>query len=290
MVNWKRRRFLATLPLLLSPPHAAAVRQQQKNYRIDVVIQAWGIPVFARRGVGQGGGRLHWERQGAQERLRFEFGAASIPARAHGLRQIGYFEETLEEYQGNLVASDYFGFLTAAPGAAPQREALERQVADQARPQYCCAVEGRVEGGKGWFSKSYEAPLPPDAGLGMLGRLKATMRQTLAEICQTACLGGELAGASKTFLGALRAAAYAPTARQTIAYHYGDRRLRLDSQRRGTSEGVLVEATVSGKNRHCFRYLLPASTLPELPDRIEYQPKAWLKLTLVSLATTEESA
>lgn len=160
MANWKRRRFLATLPLLLSPQRAAAIHPQQKNYRIDVVIQAWGIPVFARRGVGQGSGSLHWERHGAEERLRFELGAA----------------------------------------------------------------------------------------------------------------------------------AYAPADCQTIINHSGDRRLCLESRRRGTSEGVLVEATVSGKNRHCFRYLLPASTLPELPDRIEYQPKAWLKLTLVSLATTEESA
>ncbi len=245
--------------------------------------------MFSRRGVGQGRGSLCWQREGEEDRLCFEFGAASIPERAHGLRQMGYFEEALVERDGKLLASEYFGFLTAAPPAAPRREALEGQVADQSRPQYCCAVEGRVHQGKGWFAKSYEAPLPPDAGLGMLARLKDAMRQALADVCRKACLGGETAAAQKTFLGALSAATYAPPDTQSIHYQYGDRQLRLDSRRRRSGRQLFVEATVTGQSRHCFRFELADSGRLELPTRIEYQPKAWLKLTLVSLAEPQEN-
>lgn len=203
------------------------------------MIQPWGIPVSSRRGVGRGRGRLRWQREGEEDRLRFEFGAASIPERAHGLRQIGYFEEALLERDGKLLSSEYVGFFTAAPPAGPRREALEVQVADQSRPQHCCAV--RRPQRRKLFLALYPPPPAP------------------------------------------------PPDTQSIHYQYGDRQLRLDSRRRRSGRQLFVEATVTGQSRHCFRFELADSGRLELPTRIEYQPKAWLKLALVSLAEPQEN-
>jgi hypothetical protein len=102
-------------------------------------------------------------------------------------------------------------------------------------------------------------------------------------------LRGEKAAAQKTFLGALSSSSCAPPDSQSIHYQYGDRQLRLDSRRRRSGRQLFVEATVTGQNRHCFRFELADSGRLELPTRIEYQRRAWLKLALVSLAEPQEN-
>lgn len=277
------RRALICFPIALSGvgQAAAGTGVRTRSYRIDVAIAPLGILLFSRKGVGRGAARLEYRRDGGERRWYFEFGAASCPERVQGIRQMGFFEEELIEADAEICRSRYFGFLTAAPEAAPSREVLEAVKDQQQRPQYCCAVEGKIEGGRSWFAKTYEAPLPADASFETLAGVRRVMQSALEKICGVACRGGTgPLAARRTFLGALAEAVLGDGEQTQTRYQYGDRILSFRSRRKKAPGQTVVEAMVSGKNRHGFRLSFAESTEPALPERIEYQPKNWLRLTL----------
>ncbi len=280
-----RRSFLGSTISCLTPAPSRAQSEKIVYYRVDAVIQPFGIAVFSRQGVGHATARLAISSNQKSPTLNFEFSAASIPERARGLHQIGYFEEELQQRQPDLPDSRYFGFITAPPKANPEKGSFVSATADELKPRFCCAVEGRIEGRHRRYSKTYDAPLPVGACLEKLADLRQDLRSSLDAICARSCISG----ASETkapfsFLGVLAHAVQSPAHRIDTHYHYGDRLLHFQSRRRVEGNQATVEVTVSGNSRHCFRFVYPFTGQPEVPSQIEYQPKPWLRLTLVAVS------
>lgn len=280
-----RRRDLLLLPLALAcPPLAAALpdtRSLQAHYRIDVAIAPFGFTVFSRKEVGFGTARLSVQNSEGRQTIAFEFGGASLPERTRGIFQIGCFEEVLIQAGSSLLSSRYFGFISSAPDAAPNRATLNRLANSKNPTQYCCAVEGRLLEGQASFTKTYEAPLPGGLNFSTLRQL---MRHRLASICETACLRGtRLANPAKTFLSVLAEATLGPANRIQTAYQYGDTVLRFDSSRQNISGQIVVDAEVRGKSRHRFSFTCPDTQHLSLPLKIAYTPKKWLHLSLEAI-------
>lgn len=97
------------LPLALAGPLPAAI---SPPYRIDVAIAPFGFTIFSRKEAGYGSAKLTVRSQGGTRAASFEFGGASIPERARGIRQIGYFEVCA------------MGCLTGARSAIPEKTFL----------------------------------------------------------------------------------------------------------------------------------------------------------------------
>lgn len=289
MAQTLRRRDLFFIPFALACPTPVAAspdpQTSRADYRIDVTIAPFGITIFSRKEVGYGAAQLRVHHQDGRRMASFEFGGASIPERTRGIRQIGYFEEELSESGYQVHSSRYFGFISSAPEGAPSKATLALATDTNAKVQYCCAVEGHLADGRTGFTKTYEAPLPTDASFATLPGLRHVMRRALASICATSCLNGtRAANPGKTFLSVLAEAALGPSSALKTSYQYGDRVLKFESTRRDLGGQVTVDAEVQGKSRHRFSFTCSGAHRPELPSRIDYQPKPWLRLTLVAVA------
>jgi hypothetical protein len=282
-----RRRDIFSIPLALACPPLAAVASPisiSTRYRIDATIAPFGFTVFSRKEVGFGFARLRVQKEIGNSVTSFEFGGASIPDRTHGIHQIGYFEEELAEVQTKFHSSRYFGFISNTPEGAPNPETLALATDSSTKPQYCCAVEGVITDGQASFSKTYEAPLPKDASLASLGGLRQLMRSALSRICATSCLqGSRTATPSHSFLSVLAQSAFGASSILNTTYQYGDRVLSFSSNRQHVSGKLILHAEVQGKSRHRFSFTCLDSGHFELPLRIDYHPKAWLRLTLVAV-------
>ncbi len=286
MAQTLRRRDIFFIPLALACPplDAASPLSLSTRYRIDATIAPFGFTVFSRKEVGFGFARLRVHTGNGESVTAFEFGGASIPDRTNGIHQIGYFEEELSEAQTKLLSSRYFGFISNAPEGAPSSATLALAADSSAKTQYCCAVEGEITDGQASFSKTYEAPLPKDASLSSLGGLCQVMRTALSRICATSCLqGSRTAKPCQSFLSVLAQSAFGASFTLNTTYQYGDRVLRFSSNRQHIGDKIVLDAEVQGKSRHRFSFTCRNTGHLELPIRIEYNPKAWLRLTLVAV-------
>ena len=274
----RRELLLFPLTLLSASPTPKA---EHVRYQIDVTIAPFGLILFSRKQVGYGAANLRTLNVNAYRSITFDFGGASIPERTRGIRQIGYFEEQLNQNNTQPHSSRYFGFLSSAPEGGPSQATLEQAGATS---QTCCAVQGELINGQARFSKTYQAPLPADASFSTLPALSLLMRQRLASICAKSCLAGQgPANPGKTFLSVLHEAAFGPLAQLETTCQYGHRPLRIQAKRQNISGEIVVDAKITGKSCHHFSFTCPASHEPSLPTRIEYHPKPWLRLSLVAL-------
>jgi hypothetical protein len=298
-----RRKILqlsAGLLPLSSFANPASVPATHRRYRIDATIAPFGIAIFSRKEVGYGQARMRSSAEHGKRSTEFEFGGASIPERAHGLQQIGYFEETLSETLSADLGqpdSNYFGFISATPEAAPSKASLAAlQHSQSDKTKYCCAVEGRLSDGNYNFSKSYEAVLPEDASPQRLPQVRESVRRSLRGICSSKdCLhGAREARQFRSFLGALIHAATTAESKLDFHYLYGDRVLHFVSTRTADpnagrnyrhlvsdpAQVYTLRAEVNGKGRHRFTFTYERTQQLSLPLRIEYLPRPWLKLNL----------
>lgn len=279
------QRSLAALFAGLAAPTAGLSGTHTQHYRIDVTVAPFGIPIFSRREVGYGLGRLQAVDTDGGRRVHFEFGGASIPERAHGLRQIGYFEETLTQSSLGLDESRYFGFLSTAPEGPPSKTMLASAKADAVTAQKCCVVEGAVRGGLASFSKSYDAQLPAGAGFQSIPDLRSSLKLALGKLCAQGCLAGSSQPARPhTFLSTLLDASFSKQANFHQDYIYGDRTLRFTSERKSSDGHCVIDAQVRGRGRHQFRFSSAGAGEYRLPAKIEYFPRAWLRLTLEAVS------
>ncbi len=223
--------------------------------------------------------RLDTEATAQGRDVSFEFMGASHPERTRGILQLGHFEEALQEKQGGLSFSRYFGFLTAAPEGGKK--------AVPANCHTCCAVDGSLDRQRFQFRKTYDATLPPNACFGELPRLRTLMQGALNDLCQASCRTGDSQpSASRTFLKTLIDAVESPSARIETQYHYGDRLLSFTSQRSSPAAGLRsIAADVQGRGRHRFSFTFRENGRLALPEKVEYWPRPWLRLTLEPMDT-----
>lgn len=267
----------------------ASVPAGARRYRVDAVVQAWGLTVFARQGVGEAWAELQGEETRRGRRVRFRFGGTSFPERTRGIWQMGYFEEDLEEAAGQLVSSRFFGFLTASPEA----KRVVRGEGRQEGSAQGCAVEGSLDEARFQYRKTYEAKLDRESRLGDWTRVSRALRGALEGVCPQACVGANgRAEAKRSFLKAILESLEAPGEGAEVQYHYGDRVLQMRSKKSAAGGGLhCLEAQVQGRGRHRFAFYFRPTAPFALPERVEYWPRlplaAALRLTLVPISDSD---
>jgi hypothetical protein len=285
-----RRSFLLCCAASLAPKSStltaasAANFANWKQYRIDATITALGAAIFSRKHVGEAFARLAVEETKGGRKMNFTFMGASLPERTRGILQMGHFEEQLEEVGERLADSNYFGFLTAAPPDKGLQTVPVNAQGQQEKPN-CCAVDGSLDGSRFRFRKTYEAHIPADATLQHLPRLRAAMRQTLDRACAAKCLlGDSKPSAQRTFLKTLVDAVESKQQQWETDYHYGDKLLQFRGRKAAPVAGLAsMEAQVQGRGRHRFAFYYRPEAPLALPEKIEYWPRTWLRLTLLPM-------
>lgn len=214
--------------------------------------------------------------------MNFTFMGSSLPERTRGILQLGHFEEQLEESRGRLAKSRYFGFLTSAP---PEGEKRLDKVVEKQRGASCCAVEGRLAADNFRFRKTYDVYLPENSNFAELPQLRKTMHAAMENACSQSCLNGDSTpAAQRTFLKTLVDAVECRDGKLEVDYHYGDQLLRFRGKKCGASEGLAsLEAQVQGRGRHRFALHYRPENPVALPEKVEYWPRTWLRLTMVAL-------
>jgi hypothetical protein len=270
--GFPRRSFLA---LLASKAVASSLPAPTwRHYRIDATITAFGATIFSRRHVGEAMATFQVTESSEGRQVNFSFMGASLPERTRGILQLGHFEEELRESQGRLASSRYFGFLTAAPEG-------EKKVPKGPMPT-CCAVDGSLDAARFRFRKTYEAKLPTTACFQELPKLRREMKQSLNDICANTCMNGNSQpAAGRTFLKTLIDAVESRGNQMEADYHYGDRVLRFRAKKAPADAGLAsLDAEVQGRGRHRFAFYYRPATPVALPEKVEYWPRPWLRLTL----------
>jgi hypothetical protein len=259
-------------------------RECERRYRADAQVILLGITVLHRRDVGDGSAawRESALEDGSVVRL-LEFAGRSAPERAAGLNRFGFIQELSRSGDSAYPEAIYFGLMTASPeeSAAEARLALH----SASKEASYSAIDGRVDAeGIETARAHFVAP----------ARTSSADRQELIERAHQA-----LSGAPKTrtaaqnaphpFLHALAELLRDPHRNET-RYAYNGRLydLTVEKSRDPKAAGVI---RVSGSLRRIdggkpteFRLWIEEGSPHPLPLRIEYQPKAYLRLTFEATA------
>jgi hypothetical protein len=269
-------------------PVAAAVNR--RSFRADATIYLFSIPVWRQSGVGSGFLALE-ERPAAQgTRFRAEFAAGANPARAKGLRHVGWLTETAQQSGGALGEAEYFGFMTSfqAEGVDQARRVLSE--ADQGAVRFS-ASEGARTPQQCWSrTASFEAPPPVDPR--SWGRLAERARHALG---RTAAASADPQPAG-TLLHTLYRFAGETGSRSATDYLFNGRRYRVEMEKSGdpaagrqlAARGLTAQADrvmkLSGRawlppggSKIGFAVWYAAGE-PQNVLRIEWQPRSFLRL------------
>jgi len=271
----------------------------RRRYRIDARILLLSIPVYRRSDVGEGAAVWVEHETAGLYRSEIEFAAGSRPERAAGLNRFGFLRETSALRGGQPAEYEFFGLMTSSTEQTAEegRQAL-RHGRDQAT---YTAIESRahddvVETATARFEGS------PAASLQRRDELLRKAHDALASAPRRRQRPAGGQPPPRPFLHAL-AAALRSGARGDFGYLYNGRnyRMRLRPEpdpaaarhfRRAGLIGPRAEvvrvagrlwAEPQGKPQD-FRLWLEAGAGRPIPLRIEYQPRAFLRLQLECVA------
>ena len=288
----RTRRLFLLLPSLLlrrgsaaapprSPldeaPRGSSLRRAAARYRVDATILLLGLPVYSRAGVGGG----YASAEEFETGLSLQFAAGSDPARARGLNRLGFLHEL--RAAGGVR---YFGFMTSSgeESFAEARRALEEPGA--AETGYV-AISGQAGGG---FARSRVCRFLFPARLGW-----ADWDRLLPAVCAAFAASAEAvpetsrpcpSRAGESFLSALYRVIEAGPGQMEVPFVYGARDLVLRAVTASEPEAGLLRLegkTLAGaKTLSSFRlWFQPSGAIPQ---RIELQPRSFLRLTLHAVA------
>jgi hypothetical protein len=261
----------------------------ERRYRADAQILVLSVPILRRSGVG--GASVvwrEWQEPGALNR-QLEFSGYSSPERAAGLNRLGLIRETSRGER----ESSYFGVMTASPEESA--EEAHKALQSSATEAIYTAIHGRIAGGHVETATAlFKGP----------ARLSPERRNELFARAEQALSGApnkppefHVNGAIPAlFLHALADALRAPAPAQA-PYVYNGRLYRLWVRRaadpratayfrqRGIIRPGAEVARVAGKVRREaggketeFRLWIEDGAAQPVPLRIDFQPKAYLRL------------
>jgi len=293
------RRELARLFVwALLPPVLRRGRADEspvtRRYRADAEILLLSLPIYRRSGVG-GGGVVwrEWRESGGLMR-QLEFTGYSSPDRAAGLNRLGFIRETSCRDDNAIHEASYFGVMTASPeeNAADARKALHSNAAEAAYT----AINGRIAGSRVETATAHFTG-PARLGPEQRSELFARAEQALSTAPRRPPEFRPNGSIPAPFLHALADALRTP-ARGEARYMYSGRLYRLWVHRsedakatayfrgRGIVPPGASVVRVAGKVRREaggketeFRLWIEAGAAQPIPLRIDFQPKAYLRLT-----------
>lgn len=207
---------------LLAGMRPVAAALNRRSFRVDATIQLFSIPVWRQAGVGSGFLALEVKPAPQGARFQAEFAAGANPARARGLRHMGWLTETAQHAGETLTEAGYFGFMTSfqAEGVDQARRVLSET--DQASARFSASEGARTPEHCWSRTANFEAPPPRDPR--SWGRLAEQARHVLGRTA-TASTEPQPAG---TLLHTLYRFANGAESRGAADYLFNGRRYRLE--------------------------------------------------------------
>ena len=294
-----RRTMARLLAWALLPPAmrrgSGADFSRERRYRADAQILILSLPLLRRSGVG--GGSVVWREWGESAGLArlLEFTGYSNPERAARLNRLGLIRETSSGGENAIRESRYFGVMTASPeeSAAEAQKALH----SNAMEAVYTAIRGRIAGGRVETATAHftgPARLSPERRNELYAHAEQAL-STAAEKPPDFSTNGAIPA---LFLHALADALHHPERGQT-QYVYNGRLYRLwiryapdpkaasYFRERGIVRAGVGVVRVSGKVRREtggketeFRLWIEEGAALPMPLRIDFQPKAYLRLVM----------
>lgn len=237
-----------------------------RRYVADATLLVFGRPTLTRTNVG--GGWCGIERL-ASGGTRLVFAGGSLPERARGMHWLGQFEEVLGEATGPA----YFGFMSTQPG---QTGVQAGPSASEGGPRWYKGSRGAHREGA-WRAAIREVPVTASHGFRQCHLVAAQVREQVSAQGEL-CIPDE---EPRTLLGSILEARRAHGCpRFTARYFANGRTYQLEIRRQREKELLRLEGTVrdlTGARKGAFRVWFAQG---DLPERIEYQPRPYLQLTL----------
>lgn len=264
----------------------AASRSASRTYRADAVILLLGIPIYRRAGVG--GGRASFEEtgEGASLRRTLFFAGGSDPKQAHGLRRLGWIQEVVLGPASAPSDAAYFGVLTSSP-----EESLEHARKSVAAPpsglSVFSAVSGRNTAGHSRSAVTHfdYAASAIWSDRGLIDRAQSTF-DAKVDWRETSWPNSPNQ-APPTFLFQMATLLKQRARRAAGRYIYNEQEYLLELEAQTSRERLLP---VRGMIRNLrtahetpFRLWLEDAADSIVPVRIEFQPRAFLRLTFEAL-------
>lgn len=292
-----RRTMTKLLAWALLPPVVRRASggdfSRERRYRADAQILVLSLPIFRRSGVG--GGSVVWRewRESAGLFRLLEFTGYSNPERAAGLNRLGFIRETSSGEPNAIREASYFGVMTASPeeSAAEAQKALHSNATEAAYT----AIHGRIAGGQVETATAHftgPARLSPERRNELLARAEQALATAIKKPPEFRTNGAIPA----PFLHALADALRTPDQGQTrYVYngrlyrlwvrHAADPRAAAYFRQRGIIRAGAGVVRVAGKVRREaggketeFRLWIEEGAAQPVPLRIDFQPKAYLRL------------
>jgi hypothetical protein len=267
----------------------------ERRYRADAQIIVLSIPLLHRQGVGDGSAiwRESAEKDGTSLKL-LEFSGRSAPERAAGLNRFGFVQELSRTVEREGTESLYFGLMTSSPeeNAADAKKALHPSSQDA----MYSAIEGHLTASV-IETTGARFVAPARTSLADRNELIGRARQALSGAPKRTAEWHSAEGAPLPFLHSLAGLLLRPgssearCAYNSRMYHLkverapDARAATLYRERRlipPTAAVTRVSATLQreeGGVLNQFRLWIEEGSPRPLPLRIEYQPKAYLRLT-----------
>lgn len=262
----------------------APTRTELRHYRADAAILLLGITIFRRSGVGGGQVSVEETTNGASTTRTLFFAAGSDPARAHGLNRLGWIREVVREANSIPLDIRYFGVLTASPEESLEHARKSISTPASSRSTYS-AVSGHNTPGD---SRSAIAHFEMAADTQWSDRrlidvAQASFREKV-EWRETSWPHA-VNQTPPTFLFELATLLGQRTRHAAGRYVYNEQEylLELDTPEPGKPEDRLLPVHGKISNRRTggqtiFTIWMEHSSGSTIPMRIEYQPRAFLRL------------
>ena len=277
----------------------------KRIYRADVVIAVLGVPIFSRQGVGGGVAVLREAAQGDRRLVSLQFAGGANPERTHGIHYFGSTEEAVVESPAEPLRAASFGFVTARSSNQESFEqARQNLMAHSSHPAAAVtAVEQLIQQGK---VRNLSATLPA-GDVAWRDDWQELTKQVRSEFQQANATGQEVncPADALTFLFAVLRATRTP-GKSSFHYFHNAKPFRLEcekaadrhaaenfSAKRLTSSPQTV-ARLAGQihdltKGHTSTFKLWLDQSSDLPIRIEFSPRSYLRIALELDPTLEPS-
>lgn len=291
-MDFSRRRFTGLMLALFGPRRGNGSspdnRSVLKRYRADAVILLLGIPIYKRAGVGSGQVSVEETGEGALARRTLFFAGGSDPKRAHGLARLGWMREVTHGPEPIPAEIEYFGVLTSSP-----EDSLDSARKSVAAPpngrSLFAAVKGRHTAGRS-RSALAQFEFPSSATWSDRGLIEKSESAFAATTVWRETSWPESPDRPPpTFLFQLEAL-LKQRAKRTGMYIYNEQEylLELGTPQQGDPPDRLlaIKGAIRNQrtgNRTAFRVWLENTPNSVVPIRIEFQPRAFLRLTFEAL-------
>jgi hypothetical protein len=250
-----------------------------RSYRAHVVVALMGVPIFSRQDAGYANALLRETVSDGRRTFALRFSGGSRPERTHGVDYCGSMDEIAVERGSALAEAASFGFVTTTSSDESYDQARHRVLNSGGKSRSFVAVDASHRSAKVHIRKAYLSA--PGSGGDMAGRVRSEFSNAALIERDAGFAASEVPA---TFLYTVLCAARAAGQHSTLEYVHNGDRYRLDSQKTSEPGGgtrlVAQIREIETKKTCTFRLWLEQGS--DLPVRIEFSPRSYLRITLES--------